>query len=536
MSARWTRRHLLHTGLSGLTLAGCGRVSSAYFGNTLPPERDILRVGNAAEPRSLDPHKVEGALGELNLCMALFDGLSEYHPRTLVPQPALALGWYPENQARRWIFKLRPGVRWNDGTACSAQDFVYSWRRALDPATGCPYANLLYYLKNGRAINEGKLPTAALGVSAPDPLTLRVEMEGPVAFFPLITSFFIFRPVPEQAIVAHGDEWTRPGKLVTNGAFTLAHHRPYDEIRLLRSPTYWDRSNVRLAEAVLLPIVEGAQNVNLYLTGELDVTVGGVLPRPLLPELRRYRDFRADGRFITYYLSFNCSRSPFDRSAVRTLLGSAIERDELARRYLKGDAVAATSFIPPGIPGYTSPGSAPASPPRRSFLERFTIHCANREPDRTVAAVLQSRWKQQLGAAPQVSTEELQTFLARIRRHDYDVAVTRWGGDYLDPTTFLDLYDGLAPKNYPGWDDSLYRQLLAVARREGDPQQRYHLLARAEARLLAEAPIWPLFHTGLEYLQKPWLTGWEPNLQDLHPLKYVAIDRSWHSPFNASSG
>ncbi|UFP96733.1 peptide ABC transporter substrate-binding protein [Gloeobacter morelensis] len=527
MLTLWNRRDLLRSGLLIAPLwAGCSRAPSPYFGKTAPPAHDRVRIGNAAEPRSLDPHKVEGALGELNLCMALFEGLTEYHPRTLSPLPALAVRWRSEDNARVWIFSLRPGARWSDALPCTAADFVYSWRRALDPHTGCPYANVLYYLKNARAINEDKLPPDTLGVSAPDPLTLRVEMEGPTAFFPLLSSFFVYRPVPAQAIARHGESWSRPGNMITNGAFVLAAHRPYDEIRVVRSETYWDRSRVRLAEASFLPIVDGSQNINLYQAGELDVTVGGVLPRPLLPALRQYRDYHTDGRFITYYLSFNCSRKPFDRPGVRTTLSKAVEREELALRYLKGDAVPALTFVPPGIPGYRGP--APPHPAGKiNPPERFVIHSANREPDRTVAAVLQSVWKRRLGVAPAVSTEELQTFLARIRRHDYDVAVSRWGGDYLDPTTFLDLYDGPTPKNYPNWLDPFYQLLLARARREGDPTRRYRLLAQAEERLLSEAAIAPLFHTGLEYLQKPWLVGWEPNLQDLHPLKYVAINRRW---------
>ncbi len=525
---RPTRRELLRLGLGSAFLSGCSRLPSAYFGRLQPPERNILRIGNAAEPRSLDPHKVQGVIGELNLSMALFDGLTEYHPRTLVPQPALALNWYPEKRATVWVFQLRPGARWSDGRPCTAQDFVYSWRRVVAPDTACPYANLLYFVRNGQAINEGKLPGESLGVSAPDDLTLRVEMEGPTAFFPLITSFFIFRSLPAWVIEAHGNRWARPETLVSNGAFTLLEHRPYDQVRLQRSDTYWDRARVQLEEVYFLPVTDPAQNVNLYQAGELDVSVGGVLPRPLLPALREFKDFHADGRFITYYTPFNCTRAPFDNLAVRRALSGVIERPELAERFIKGDAAPARHFIPPGIPGYRNPPAPAWQKTASSALpKRFTLSTMNREPDRTIAQVLQRTWKARFGITVEIASEEAQTFLARLRTHDYEVAIARWGGDYLDPTTFLNLFNGLNPQNYPNWDDQEYQARLALARVEADAARRYALLAKAEERLLAQSPIAPLFHTGLEYLQKPWVVGWEPNLQDLHPLKYVRIDRNW---------
>lgn len=526
-----SRRELLRLGLlASLGIAGCSRTDPRYFGRLALPERNILCIGNAAEPRSLDPHKVNGVIGEQHLCIALFDGLTEYDPRSLAPQPAIALSWRQESGARVWVFHLRQGVLWSDGTPCTAQDFVASWRRALDPATGCPYANLLYYVRNGRQINEGKAPVESLGVQAVDALTLRVEMAEPTVYFPLLTSFFIFRPVPTHSIARHGEVWTRPERMVTNGAFVLSAHRPYDEVRVRRSQTYWDRRSVHLEEASFLPVADPAQNVNLYQTGEMDVIVGGVLPRPLLGALRRYRDFAADGRFITYYLSFNCRSGSFANVAVRRALAGAIERTALAEQYVRGAATRAYSFVPPGLPGYANPpwqGTSTSNPV--PLPARIVLRSMNREPDRTVAQVVQRNWKQRFGLIVEIESEESQTYLTRLRRHDYEVAIARWGGDYLDPTTFLDLYDGRNPQNYSDWEDTIYRQCMARAADEPDAGRRNRDLATAEARLLDQLPIVPLFHTGLEYLCKPWVRGWEPNLQDLHPLKYVWIDREWQA-------
>jgi len=524
----FARRRLLQL-FAGLGLVGCRRSDPRHFGRTDLPERDVLRIGNAAEPRSLDPHRVNGAIGELYLCMALFDGLTEYHPRTLAPLPALAERWQMEAGARAWTFHLRPGVRWSDGTPCTAADFVASWQRALAPATGCPYANLLYYVRGGREINAGAAPPESLGAVALDERTLRVEMAEPTVYFPLLTSFYVFRPVPTALIARLGDRWTRPEHMVTNGPFTLVEHRPYDQIRLRQSQTYWDRRRVRLEEVFFLPIVDPSQNVNLYQAGELDAMAGGVLPRPLLRELRRFQDFHADGRFITYYLSFNCTRPPFADVRLRQALAGAIDRASLAEKYVRGDAGMAHSFVPPGIPGYTSPPWSPSADVAVRPPAQIVLRSMNREPDRTVAQVVQRAWQQHFGITVVLESEESQTYLARLRQQQYEVAIARWGGDYLDPTTFLNLYNGRNPQNYPGWDDSEYQGRLARAGAEADAGRRSRLLARAEARLLGEVPIVPLFHSGLEYLQKPWLRGWEPNLQDLHPLKYVWIDRQWRA-------
>ncbi|MBC7879978.1 MAG: peptide ABC transporter substrate-binding protein [Anaerolineae bacterium] len=525
--SNWKRRQIL--ALSAGLLAGCSRTKTPYFGSLQIPDRNILRVGNGSEPRSLDPHKVGGALGELNLCMALFEGLTEFNPRTLAPEPALALRWIPDADARAWTFTLRPGAKWSDGTPCTAQDFVNSWQRALDPATACPYVNLLYYMRNGREINEGTIPVDQLGAIAIDPLTLRVEMAEPTAYFPVLTAFFIFRPVPTWTIKRDGDPWSQPERMVTNGAFVLAEHRPYDVVTLERSETYWNRSQVKLEAVHLYPIVEGAQNVNLYQTSELDVTIGGVLPRPLLRELRQYQDCYSDGRYITYYVSFNCKHPIFKNPDIRRQLSGAVDRQSLSQKFLRGDTVAAKGFIPPGIPSYQSPPWPMGTASLENLPKKLTINTTNREPDRTVVQVLQRTWKEKFGIEVQIESEESQTFLARLRRQDYEVAVARWGGDYLDPTTFLNLYDGLNPQNYPAWEDANYRQLLKQAAQVIQPAQRFALLSVVEARLLDQLPIAPLFHTGLEYLQKPWVKGWEGNLQDLHPLKYVSIDRQWQA-------
>lgn len=521
-----TRRQLLGMGLVGAGLAGCSRQASAYFGRLNPPEESILRIGNASEPTSLDPHKVGGVIGELHLSIALFDGLTEYHPRTLAPRPAIAERWYPEDGARVWMFHLRPGAVWSDGKPCTAEDFVYSWRRVVDPETVCPYANLLYYVRNGQRVNEGKLPPAQLGVQAVDPLTLRIEMEQPTIYFPNLTSFFIFRPVPRQSIAAYKERWARPGSMVSNGAFRLVEHVPYHQVVMERSQTYWDRERVKLNKLYFLPITDFSQNINLYQAGEMDVMVGGALPRPLLSELRKHRDYHVDGKFITYYLAFNCKRGPFNDARLRQALSLSINRRDLAVRFLRGDGEPASSFVPPGIPGYCSPAPRTQAAPDLTGLPPLTLHSMTREPDRTVIEVLQSMWSAR-GIRVELQSEESQTFLARLRRHDFGLAVARWGGDYLDPTTFLNLNNGPNPQNYSDWDDSEYRAQMRRAAVEADAARRYRLLAAAEARLLQQTPIAPLFHTGLQYLRKPWVNGWESNLQDLHPLKYVSVDRTW---------
>jgi len=556
----------------------------AYFGKLTPPTENILRIANGAEPRSLDPHRSAG-VPEGKIFKNTCEGLAEYDPRTLAPLPALALDWQTGDGAKSWVFRLRRDGRFSDGQKITAHDFVYSWRRIIDPNTASPYASLLYYVKNGQAIAEGRFRLAAaqgfvpdpkdpthplalgeddlkdpavaklaagrarvpytpadLGITALDDYTVRVEMEGPTAFFPKMTPHYAFCVVPRQAIEKWGDRWSEPAHTVASGAFRVVEYTPYSQVVLAPNPHYWDRARVKLDRVYLLPVQETAQNANLYRAGEVDVITSGNLPPTLVRELRRYRDYQTGTWFNTYYYDLNVRRKPFTDLRVRRALNLAVDKRAIAEKFLGRGEQPATTFVPPGVAGYVppaGPGYDPAAA-RRLLAEagfpggrgfpKITLYYNTQEAHRTVAEAVQRMWKQELGITVELQNEEWQTFQARRERRDYDIARDAWIGDYVDPSTFLALMAEDTLNNHPGWVDPRYSELLKRANAEADDTKRNALLREAEAYMLDQMPIVPVYFYSLFYLKKPWVDGWYPNLLDEHPFKFVRIDRSWRSP------
>lgn len=533
--------------LAALALAGCtaSTADALYFGRLVPPAENVLYVGNGPEPRSFDPHKSAG-IPEQHIFGSVYEGLTGYDPKTLAPRPATALRWRTNKTASVWTFFLRHDARFSDGTPVTAHDFVWSWRRIIDPATASPYANLMYYVKNAQAIAEGrvrpdgrKYTPADLGVRAVDDYTLRVEMERPTAFFVKMTPHYAFTVVPRRAIERWGDRWTQPDHFVGNGPFRIAEATPYSQVVLTKSPTYWDRAQVRLDKVVLLPVQEESQNANLYRAGEADALFSNTLPAPLIRQLRRYRDYQGGAFFTNYYYDLNVRRKPFDNVLVRRALNLAIDKRAIAEEFIGRGEVAATTFVPPGVPGYrppTGPGYDPALarrllaqagyPDGRGF-PKITIAFNTAEVHRTVAQAVQQMWKQQLHIKVELQNEEWQTFQARRERRDFDVARDAWTGDYIDPSTFLDLMSEDTLNNHAGWTDPKYTRLMTQANAEPNEERRNQLLARAESYLLDQVPVIPVYFYALSYMKKPWVAGWYPNLLDQHPFKFVWIDRDW---------
>jgi len=512
--------------------------SSAYFGKVKTKKEQILHYSNAAEPRSLDPHKTAG-IPEGNIIMSLIDRLTDYDAKTLEPRPAIAERWESVDQAKKWIFHLRKNAVWTNKRPVTAHDFVWAWQRGIDPKTATRSAGLLYYIKNGEAISQGKIAPTELGVKALDDYTLEVEMERPTAFFIKMTSHYVFSPLPREAIEKHGDKWTTKENIVSCGAFKLAEHTPYNQIILVKNLDYWDAANVKLDKAYFYPIDDNPTNVNLYKAGELDVMQSGGIPLSFIKTLKKKKDYVGGAFFTTYFYSLNVKKKPLDDVRVRRALNMAIEKSAITDKLIgKGD-IPATAFIPPGLAGYPKVNGDSYDPEQAKKLmaeagfangkgfPTITIYFNTLEANRQIAEAIQRMWKKTLNINAELQNEEWQTFTARQERHEFDVARDSWTGDYLDPDTFLNLFANDNPNNHPDWLNDEYTRLLQEANQEPDEAKRNEMLAKVEKILLDDVAIIPIYFNALSYMQKPYLEGWYPNLFDIHPLKSVSINTNW---------
>jgi oligopeptide transport system substrate-binding protein len=529
----------LCSGLSLLALVGCSRTDEQYFGKLDTPKENILRVGNGSEPRSFDPQK-SIAYAEGHIYLNIFESLTSRDPITLEAQPALATSWESKDNARTWIFHLRKGATFTDGKAITAQDFVWTWQRLVNPANASPYMFAALPIKNAQAVFNGKLPLNQLGVRALDDNTLEVRLEQPTPIFPKLASAWAFDVLPRHVIERYGDAWSRPEHLVSSGPFQVSEYRAYDQVVLTKSPTYWDHDQVRLDKIVLMPISDQSQNTNLYRSGELDYVRNLYLPDALIPALSKRKDFQSSSFFGSYYLEFNIKRKPFNDIRVRRALNLAIDREAITNHYLPALKMQpACTVVPPILPGYSQPRCSMYDPKRaRALLAEagfpggknfpvVSIDIINHGTTITASQAIQQMWKKELGIQVNIDMEEAQTHLSRAESRDFNINAGGWIGDYMDPAAFLDLFIDTNSNNHTDWKDSTYVDLMKKAEGAANLKERLYWMNAAEARLIDQAPVAPMVFMGTQTMKKPWVKGLYANPLGQNSFKSVWIDHKW---------
>ncbi len=501
-----------------------------------------LHLGNGAEPQTLDPHLV-AAYTDQNILLALFEGLCALDERTSQPVPAAAATWEVSADGLVYTFHLRPDLKWSDGSPLTAGDFVFAWRRALAPALAAEYAYLLYPLKNAAAFNAGTLTDPAqLGVVAPDDLTLRVTLERPTPYLPALTANPVWFPVNARALAAHGgatdrtNAWARPGTLVGNGPFTLAEWVPNAHVKVTRNTHYRDAATVRLAAIYFYPTESPDTEERSFRAGQLHIT--SAVPATKLATYRTENPaaLRVDPFLQTIFLRFNTTRAPFDSPAVRRAFALAIDRPAIARSVLRDANPPAPHFTPPNCAGYTARASVPtdfaaarallteAGYPGGKGLPVIKLQVRNDAKQPGMAEVLQALWARELGVRLEITTLEQKTWVQNQQTLDYMISGAGWIGDFADPVTFLDLFVGNGGNNWTGWHDAAYDDLIARAAATAAPTARLELFQQAEARLLEQAPITPVFFGTAAYLIHPSVRGWEPALLGFHQYKKISLE------------
>jgi oligopeptide transport system substrate-binding protein len=539
--------------LFGWGCAGGGDVRLAsssdqhYFGSLNPPAENVLRFNNGAEPQSTDPGLMSGQ-PDGRVARMIFEGLTAPDPKTLEPQPGVAYRWEMSGDGLTYTFHLRPGVRWSDGTPLGSNDFLYAWRRVLDPATGAKYAGLLYVIRNGAAFNKGEVDASRVGLAAPDDSTFVVTLEAPTSYFLFLTQFYTYLPVPRHVIEKYGDTWTTPEHVVSNGPFRLAEWRQRDHFTFVRNPDYWDAAAVKLDKVIAYSVEDLNTSTNLYKAGVIDWNPSGYIPSQFIPYMRQFADYR-QGRYQgVYFYSVNVTRPPLDNPWVRRALTYAIDRDAIANQLLKKSRDPWGLFVPSGYPGYEPPDPVTFDPayareclakagfPGGKGMRKISILFNTSEDHRRIAEAIQSMWKHELGIDVELENKEWGSYLAAQTALDYDVARRSWIGDYLDPNTFLSCFLTGDGNNRTGWGDPRYDALLRRASLELDRSKRFALLGEAEALLLDGAAVLPIYHYSTNELVKPYVRGLYQTALDTHPLKSVWIDRQWREHEHAIAG
>lgn len=506
------------------------------FTSCIPTEkRAELVFLNGTEPESLDPAIITGQ-PEGRIALALFEGLTAHDPKANIV-PGVAESWEISTDGRRYLFHLRANAAWSNGEALNAHDFVKSWQRTLSPATASEYSYQLFYIENAEAFNAGKLTDFnAVGVHAINDLTLEVRLTNPTPFFLDLCSFSTLMPVPMKVIEKYGDDWIKPGRLVSNGAYMLESWRINDKVRLRANPHYWDRDHVGVKTIDILPTNQANTAYNLYHAGTADLILDkGLVPAMLIDVLRSRPDFHASPFLGTYFYRFNVTRKPFTDPRVRKAIALAVNKERIVTKVTRAGEQIAGSFVPPGIPGYTPPPGlahnieaarallAEAGFPGGKGFPTISILYNKSEQNEAIATEIQDMLQKELGIKVQLAQQEWKVYLNSMSSLDYDMCRSSWVGDYNDPNTFMDMFVTGGGNNRTGWSNAKYDSLIQAAGREIDPQKRADIFREAETLLCTqELPIIPLYYyVGIQFYDANRLSGLDSNVLDEHPLKYV---------------
>lgn len=533
-------RVLLLAAAGAALLAGCHRRES-------PAEAGIatqtLLVGNAAEPADLDPQVIY-AWTDQNIDNALFEGLTWIDERTTRPIPAAARSWDESPDGLVYTFHLRPNGRWSNGDPVTAGDFVYAFHRILTPTFGAFYSYMLWPIRNARAYNLGRITDfSRVGVKALDPLTLRVTLERPTPYLPALAAHATWMPLRRATIEKfgrfdqRGTRWTRPGNLVGNGAFVLKTWIPNGRIVVERNPWYWNAARVRLRRIVYYPIESSDTEEFAFLSGQLQVTHG--LPINRIAAYRRDHPelLRIDPILASFYLFVNVHRPPLDRVLLRRALSLAIDRRAIAQDVLLGSRRPAFAMTPPDCGGYSPRAAVPDDPAaaRRLLAEAgfpggrgllvFNVLSYQSTESLLILQAVQAEWARELGVQVTITPQEQKTLFQNQRDHNYAIAFSGWIADYPDPSTFLDTMVTGNGNNYAGWSDPDYDRWIAAAESTAAPAPRFEDFQRAEAILIREAPILPLFYDTAVYLKQPYVRGWTASQLDFHRFSDVWLRR-----------
>ncbi|MCB0193635.1 MAG: AAA family ATPase [Anaerolineae bacterium] len=480
-------------------------------------------------PYTLDPALVTDS--ESGTVIAhLFSGLVSLNPELDVV-PELAHSWEILAGGSEYLFHLHDAIRWSDGTPLTADDFVYSWLRVLDPALEAFNATHFFDIKGAQAFHAGETTSEAVGIQAVDATTLRITLKNPVSYFPQLLTHPGFSPVPRHVIESHGDKWTSLDTIVTCGPFRLTSWKPNKLMTLLHYDDYRGAFTGNLTEVELhLNATTPEDMLARYEAGEFDVLNLWAFTQRRHIQQHYPDEFFSVPKLKVHFLCFNTRQSPFDDPRVRRALAMALDREMLTRVVFAEDRLPATGgFVPPGMPGHTPNLALPFDPDqaRRLLAEAGfpqgrgfpATELSTKRLWGTPAEHLRQSWQQHLNIDVQWRKVEFDTLLDQIKLDPPAIYNIGWSADYPDPDNMLRV--GIQGR----WHHPTYAKLISEAKHLPDHTERLKLYRQAEQLLIEEAVVIPLFYSQGHILIKPWVKRFPNSATHQHFWKDVVIEQ-----------
>ena len=511
-----------------LLLAACGGRAPSSLSSAAIDARVAqghLHRHLSQSPRTLDPSLNED-VAAYSVADDLFEGLLRLDASGAVV-PGVASHWEQSADGLTWLFHLRPEARWSNGDPVRAPDFVYAWRRVLDPATG--------------STNRAQLEVIA-DVRALDGLTLEVRLATPTPYFTYLLTMCWMMPLHEPTIRQHGAAWTDPAHIVGNGAFVLQSRTASGPITLVRNPRYWDAAAVKLTAVTYHPITDTAAVTARFLAGDVDITDRFQIED--LDWLQRDlgNQLRLEPYFATFMMGFNVTLPPYDDVRVRQALVMALDRDVLTGKLLKGKYSPAHGIVPP-LPGYgvVLPEWAGMTTGARHARARELYAAAGYSPQkplevqiwypmsdtdtRRLMEGMAAMWRTALGARVRIESEEWRAFQQNRKLHRHGLFYFARTGDFPDPLTFLALPNPGGDQSETQYRRAEYDAAVEAGKRAVDSASRQSAYHRAEQVLNDDAVVIPLYYYRSKHLVRSYVQGWQPNPMDRHASRDLSLGR-----------
>lgn len=498
----------------------------------------VFNRGNSADPESLDPHKTS-TVYEAHILRDLFMGLTIHNAKAEV-EPGAAESWTISPDGKVYTFKLRAGATWSDGSPVTANDFVFAWQRVVDPATAAEYAYMLAPVVNAEDVTAGKKKPAELGVKALDDMTFEVTLNAPTPYLLEMLTHQSTYPVSKANVEKFGADFVKPGNLVSNGAYVLAEFVPNDHVKAVKNDKFYDAANVKIDTVNFIPTEDRSTAMKRFEAGELDSNDD--IPTEQLTDLKaKFGDQVHLGPYLgTYYYVFKINKAPWDNVKLRHAISEAIDRDYLAEKVWQNTMIPAYSFVPPGISGYETRTTEYAEmsqidredAAKKVLAElgygpdkplKMEIRYNTSENHKNSAVAIQEQLKP-LGIEVTLLNTDTKTHYGHLEQHgDFDVARAGWIADYKDPSNFLDLCKTGSGNNYAEYSNKEYDDLLATGAAAPSPEERMKKLSDAEAIGVArDLCVLPLLYYGFHTVVSSKLKGWEDNVMDVHPTRFLS--------------
>ena len=472
------------------------------------------------EPSSIDPQITTdipgGTVDEL-----ILEGLLR-KDKTGKSVAGIAEKWEKSKDGLVWTFHLRDGVKWSNGDPVTANDFKAGWIRGLNPDTAGSNASMLFVIKNGEKYNAKKVSENEVGIKVIDDKTLQVTLESPIPYFDDLVTFKSFMPLNQKFYNEAKDKYFTEAKYtISNGPYILEKWTHDSELKFKKNPNYWDGANVK-TDNVELKIIATDSAVNAFKNKEVDVTA---------VTFEQAKEFSGKPELVKandggiYYLLFNTKENVFKNAKVRRAITMAINKEELVNKVLEGSEKLTKTFTPSGIGlnGVSKDFAAEVATDQPKFnvaeakkllaeglkeeglseLPRFEILFNDTGSRKAIAEYIQESLRNNLGANVELDMVSGKERIERTKKRDYQISLQNWTGDFLDPITYLDLFDSTNANNRGDFKNVKYDELTKTVKSSADPKVRVPAMIEMEKLISEEQPVTILFQKQKLYLVNP---------------------------------